>query len=163
MLDAIQHETANLQLWALFCTCCTDSVIILQVLNIPTKINKGTVEITSNVALIKAGEKVGASEATLLAKLGIKPFSYGLIVQHVSNASYCAPTSPPRHPPPLLNIGHTPVCGCSHNSACSLFLSPVSSVKQMPFCPVWTKPVYLCTALASLSQHWGVQSESTQS
>ena len=41
-------------------------------------------EITSNVALIKAGEKVGASEATLLAKLGIKPFSYGLIVKYVS-------------------------------------------------------------------------------
>lgn len=61
----------------------------LQVLNIPTKINKGTVEITSNVALIKAGEKVGASEATLLAKLGIKPFSYGLIVQNVSPPSCC--------------------------------------------------------------------------
>lgn len=56
----------------------------MQVLNIPTKINKGTVEITSNVALIKAGDKVGASEATLLAKLGIKPFSYGLIVKFVS-------------------------------------------------------------------------------
>ena len=55
-----------------------------QVLNIPTKINKGTVEITSNVALIKAGDKVGASEATLLAKLGIKPFTYGLIVKFVS-------------------------------------------------------------------------------
>ena len=66
----------------------------LQVLNIPTKINKGTVEITSNVALIKAGEKVGASEATLLAKLGIKPFSYGLIVQHVSDLA------PPLSPPP---------------------------------------------------------------
>ena len=69
---------------------------LLQVLNIPTKINKGTVEITSNVALIKAGEKVGASEATLLAKLGIKPFSYGLIVQHVSDASHCP--HPPRPP-----------------------------------------------------------------
>lgn len=66
----------------------------LQVLNIPTKINKGTVEITTNVALIKAGEKVGASEATLLAKLGIKPFSYGLIVQHVSH-----PCLRPTHPP----------------------------------------------------------------
>lgn len=59
------------------------STNFFQVLNIPTKINKGTVEITSNVALIKAGEKVGASEATLLAKLGIKPFSYGLIVKFV--------------------------------------------------------------------------------
>ena len=55
----------------------------LQALNIPTKINKGTVEIVSDVKLITQGEKVGASEATLLAKLGIKPFSYGLIVQQV--------------------------------------------------------------------------------
>ncbi|KAK9819847.1 hypothetical protein WJX72_003187 [[Myrmecia] bisecta] len=54
-----------------------------QALNIPTKINKGTVEIVSDVALIKAGDKVGGSEATLLAKLGIKPFSYGLVVQQV--------------------------------------------------------------------------------
>jgi large subunit ribosomal protein LP0 len=54
-----------------------------QALNIPTKINKGTVEIVSDVNLITQGEKVGASEATLLAKLGIKPFSYGLIVLQV--------------------------------------------------------------------------------
>ena len=54
-----------------------------QALNIPTKINKGTVEIVSDVALIKEGEKVGGSEATLLAKLGIRPFSYGLVVQQV--------------------------------------------------------------------------------
>jgi large subunit ribosomal protein LP0 len=54
-----------------------------QVLNIPTKINKGSVEITADVHLIKAGEKVGASEATLLSKLGVKPFEYGLIIQKV--------------------------------------------------------------------------------
>jgi len=54
-----------------------------QALNIPTKINKGTVEITTDVQLIKIGEKVGASEATLLAKLGIKPFSYGLVIRQV--------------------------------------------------------------------------------
>jgi hypothetical protein len=53
------------------------------VLNIPTKINKGSVEITADVHLIKTGDKVGASEATLLAKLGIKPFSYGLVIQQV--------------------------------------------------------------------------------
>ena len=40
-------------------------------------------EIVSDVSLITAGDKVGASEATLLAKLGIKPFSYGLVVQKV--------------------------------------------------------------------------------
>jgi hypothetical protein len=47
------------------------------VLNIPTKINKGTVEIVAPVELVKVGEKVGSSEAALLAKLNIRPFSYG--------------------------------------------------------------------------------------
>jgi hypothetical protein len=54
-----------------------------QALNIPTKINKGTVEIVNDVALIKTGDKVGGSEATLLAKLGIRPFSYGLVILQV--------------------------------------------------------------------------------
>ncbi|CAN1235487.1 60S acidic ribosomal protein P0 [Linum perenne] len=54
-----------------------------QVLNIPTKINKGTVEITTSVDLVKKGEKVGSSEAALLSKLGIRPFSYGLVVTSV--------------------------------------------------------------------------------
>ncbi|KNA21687.1 hypothetical protein SOVF_040800 [Spinacia oleracea] len=54
-----------------------------QVLNIPTKINKGTVEIITAVELIKKGEKVGSSEAALLAKLGIRPFSYGLNIESV--------------------------------------------------------------------------------
>lgn len=40
-------------------------------------------EIVSDVHLIKTSEKVGGSEATLLAKLGIKPFSYGLVIQKV--------------------------------------------------------------------------------
>ncbi|KAM3191026.1 hypothetical protein ACQJBY_068777 [Aegilops geniculata] len=54
-----------------------------QVLNIPTKINKGTVEITIPVELIKKGDKVGSSESALLAKLGIRPFSYGLVICNV--------------------------------------------------------------------------------
>ena len=33
--------------------------------------------------LIHKGEKVGSSEAALLAKLAIRPFSYGLVVQTV--------------------------------------------------------------------------------
>ena len=63
----------------------------MQALNIPTKINKGCVEIVSDVHLVKQSEKVGGSEATLLAKLGIKPFSYGLVIQKV-------PPSCPMHP-----------------------------------------------------------------
>jgi len=55
----------------------------LQALNIASKINKGQVEIVSDVFLIKAGDKVGPSEATLLQKLSIKPFSYGLTLLHI--------------------------------------------------------------------------------
>lgn len=63
-----------------------------QVLNIPTKINKGTVEIITPVELIRKGDKVGSSEAALLAKLGIRPFSYGLIVLSVyDNGSVFSP------------------------------------------------------------------------
>jgi large subunit ribosomal protein LP0 len=63
-----------------------------QVLNIPTKINKGTVEIIAPVELIHKGEKVGSSEAALLAKLGIRPFSYGLVVVNIyDNGSVFSP------------------------------------------------------------------------
>jgi len=55
----------------------------LQALNIASKINKGQVEIVSDVHLIKVGQKVGSSEATLLQKLNITPFSYGLEVKTV--------------------------------------------------------------------------------
>ena len=68
----------------------------MQALNIPTKINKGCVEIVSDVHLIKQSEKVGGSEATLLAKLGIKPFSYGLVIQKVPPLSLLHPAESPR-------------------------------------------------------------------
>jgi len=55
----------------------------LQALNIPSKITRGQVEIINDVALIKKGTKVGASEANLLSKLDIKPFAYGLIIRTV--------------------------------------------------------------------------------
>jgi len=49
-----------------------------QALNIQTKIARGQIEIVQDVNLIEEGQKVGASEANLLSKLNIKPFSYGL-------------------------------------------------------------------------------------
>jgi len=55
----------------------------LQALNIPSKITKGSIEILSDVDLIEEGDKVEASQCALLEKLGIKPFSYGLVVKHV--------------------------------------------------------------------------------
>lgn len=54
-----------------------------QALSIPTKIARGTVEILNDVKLITEGEKVGASEATLLNMLNISPFSYGLNIFQV--------------------------------------------------------------------------------
>jgi len=55
----------------------------LQALNIASKINKGQVEILNDVHLIKAGDRVGNSEAALLSKLNIRPFSYGLQLLNV--------------------------------------------------------------------------------
>lgn len=49
-----------------------------QALNIPTKINKGQIEIISDVKLFDAGDKVTSSEVALLAKMNMKPFTYGL-------------------------------------------------------------------------------------
>jgi large subunit ribosomal protein LP0 len=55
----------------------------LQALNIASKINKGSIEIINDVHLIKAGEKVTTSQAALLQKLNITPFSYGFVVKSV--------------------------------------------------------------------------------
>nr|KAF6341538.1 hypothetical protein mMyoMyo1_011954 [Myotis myotis] len=54
-----------------------------QAVGITTKISRGITEILSDVQLIKTGDKVGASEATLLHMLNISPFSSGLTIQQV--------------------------------------------------------------------------------
>jgi len=54
-----------------------------QALNIPTKISKGTIEILNEVKLLSPGDRVGASEATLLNMLNISPFTYGLQIEQV--------------------------------------------------------------------------------
>jgi len=58
----------------------------LQALNIASKINKGQVEIINDHLLLKQGDKIGQSEAALLQKLSIRPFSYGLKVKVVFDA-----------------------------------------------------------------------------
>merc|ERR1711890_149990 len=63
-----------------------------QALAIPTKITKGTIEILSDIHLIKKDEKVGASESALLGMLKIYPFSYGLVCKTVfDNGSIYSP------------------------------------------------------------------------
>jgi len=55
----------------------------LQVLGIATKITKGKIEILTDVHVVKKGEKVGSSEAALLQKLDIRPFTFGLEIAYL--------------------------------------------------------------------------------
>merc|ERR1719504_303556 len=54
-----------------------------QTLNIATKIVKGQIELISAFQILKVDEKVSASAAALLGKLGIKPFEYKMEVKQV--------------------------------------------------------------------------------
>ncbi|KAI9745172.1 MAG: ribosomal protein P0 (A0) (L10E) [Claussenomyces sp. TS43310] len=64
-----------------------------QALGVPTKIARGTIEITSDLKLVEAGSKVGASEATLLNMLNISPFTYGMGVSQVYDQGNTFPPS----------------------------------------------------------------------
>jgi len=57
--------------------CDPTQTAFFQLLDIPTKINRGQVEIVSDVVVIKQGDKVQASQASLCAKLNITPFAFG--------------------------------------------------------------------------------------
>src|SRR5215469_2246715 len=54
-----------------------------QALGVPTKIARGTIEITTELRLVQSGSKVGASEATLLNMLNISPFTYGMGIAQI--------------------------------------------------------------------------------
>ncbi|KAH3903138.1 probable 60S acidic ribosomal protein P0 [Saccharomycodes ludwigii] len=64
-----------------------------QALGVPTKIARGTIEIVSDVKVVEAGKKVGASEASLLNLLNISPFTYGLTVVQVYDNGQVFPPS----------------------------------------------------------------------
>lgn len=63
--------------------CDPGQTSFFQVLQVPTKITRGQIEITTEVFLVPKGSKVGSSEAALLQKLNIRPFTYGLVVGSV--------------------------------------------------------------------------------
>jgi large subunit ribosomal protein LP0 len=63
--------------------CDPGQTAFFQTLQIGTKITKGQIEMVNDTELIEAGEKVTASQAALLQKLGIEPFTYGLILLQV--------------------------------------------------------------------------------
>eukprot|EP01088_Endostelium_zonatum_P009665 TRINITY_DN22950_c0_g1_i1.p1 TRINITY_DN22950_c0_g1~~TRINITY_DN22950_c0_g1_i1.p1 ORF type:complete len:347 (+),score=111.68 TRINITY_DN22950_c0_g1_i1:53-1093(+) len=64
-----------------------------QALAIQTKINKGKIEILNDVSLMKIGDKVGASQASLLQMLNIKPFLYGCKVQTIYDDGQVIPSA----------------------------------------------------------------------
>lgn len=69
-----------------------------QALGVPTKIARGTIEITADLKLVEAGTKVGPSEATLLNLLNISPFTYGLGIEQVYDSGNT-------FPPEVLDVG----------------------------------------------------------
>ncbi|KAK4176329.1 ribosomal protein L10-domain-containing protein [Triangularia setosa] len=64
-----------------------------QALGVPTKIARGTIEITNDLKLVEAGSKVGPSEATLLNMLNISPFTYGMGIAQVYDQGNTFPSS----------------------------------------------------------------------
>lgn len=64
-----------------------------QALGVPTKIARGTIEITSDLKLVEKDAKVGASEATLLNMLNISPFTYGMGISQVYDQGQTFPPS----------------------------------------------------------------------
>jgi len=64
-----------------------------QALGVPTKIARGTIEITAELKLVEAGAKVGASETVLLNMLNISPFTYGMGISQVYDNGNTFPPS----------------------------------------------------------------------
>lgn len=54
-----------------------------QALGISTKVVKGAIEIINDQVVVKAGQKVGPSEAALFNMLNLTPFSFGMSVETV--------------------------------------------------------------------------------
>lgn len=63
--------------------CDPGQTAFFQALQIATKITKGQIEITNPVHILKKGDKVGSSEAALLQKLNIRPFTYGFVISSI--------------------------------------------------------------------------------
>jgi len=93
--------------------CDPGQTSFFQALQVPTKIQKGQIEIVNDVLLCQEGDKVGNSEAALLQKLGISPFTYGMtIVVVYDNGSMFSPA----------------VLDLSEDDLCNKFLAGVQKV-----------------------------------
>lgn len=63
--------------------CDPGQTAFFQTLQISTKISRGQIEMTNDTHLIHEGDRVTASQAALLQKLNIEPFTYGLLLKSV--------------------------------------------------------------------------------
>eukprot|EP00980_Cylindrotheca_fusiformis_P015144 scaffold4183_cov137-Cylindrotheca_fusiformis.AAC.7 len=63
--------------------CDPGQTAFFQTLQIGTKISRGQIEMVNDTELIQEGEKVTASQAALLQKLNIMPFTYGVVLKSV--------------------------------------------------------------------------------
>jgi len=63
--------------------CDPGQTAFFQTLQIATKITRGQIEMTNDTHLITAGDKVTASQAAILQKLSIEPFTYGVVLKKV--------------------------------------------------------------------------------
>ena len=63
--------------------CDPGQTSFFQTLQIATKITRGQIEMVNDTDLIEEGDKVTASQAALLQKLNIMPFTYGLVLKKV--------------------------------------------------------------------------------
>jgi len=63
--------------------CDPGQTAFFQTLQIATKISRGQIEMVNDTELIQQGDKVTASQAALLQKLSIMPFTYGVLLKSV--------------------------------------------------------------------------------
>ncbi|KAL4838722.1 hypothetical protein H8958_010405 [Nasalis larvatus] len=111
-----------------------------------TKMYGGSTEILSDVPLIKTGDKVGASEATLVIMQNISPSSFELIIQSVfDNCSICNPE--------VLDVAEETLHPCFLEGVCnapSLCLQTgYPSVASVPYSIIsgnkWVLPLFVKT------------------
>jgi len=102
----------------------------LQALNISSKITKGSIEIVNDVELFKTGDKVDASQAALLQKLDILPFSYGLVPIAVFDGNSL-------FAPAVLDIEDSQILAtftnCLKNTVCLSFEFNMPTVASVPY------------------------------
>lgn len=79
-----------------------------QALNIATKIAKGSIEILNPVTVANAGDKVSSSAVALLNKMGLKPFFFGIIVNHIYEDGLVYSSS-------ILDLGEAELLGAFFN------------------------------------------------